>query len=91
MPKLRGCLHGGGGPEIGEVTCGWSPHLTCKRDQIKMRAYMDSGLPHLPGVLHLHVNRPLMNANRLLNQSKTYFQAFFYEEYTGRIQRDQTK
>ena len=52
---------------------------------------MDSGLPHLPGVLHLRVNRPLMNANRLLNQSKTYFQAFFYEEYTGRIQRDQTK
>ena len=22
------CLHGGGGPQVGEVTCGGSPHLT---------------------------------------------------------------
>ena len=61
---VRACLHGGGGPQIGEVTCGGSPHLSCKRDQIKMRDYMDrrvthqSGLPHLPGVPQLHVNRP---------------------------------
>ena len=27
--------------QIGEVTCGGSPHLSCKRHQIKMRAYMD--------------------------------------------------
>ena len=40
--KLRACLHGGGGPQIGEVTCGGSPHLSCKRDQIKMKDYMDS-------------------------------------------------
>ena len=52
------------GPPLGEVTCGGSPHLSCKRDQIKMRDYVDrrvthqSGLPHLPGVLQLHVNRP---------------------------------
>ena len=39
--KLRACLHGGGGPQIGEVTCNGSPHLSCKRDQIKMRDYMD--------------------------------------------------
>ena len=39
--KLRACLHGGGGPQIGEVTCGGSPHLSCKRDQIKVRDYMD--------------------------------------------------
>ena len=32
---------GGGGPQTGEVTCGGSPHLSCKRDQIKMRNYMD--------------------------------------------------
>ena len=63
---LRACLHGGGGPQIGEVTCGGSPHLSCKRDQIKMRDYVDrrvthqSGLPHLPEVPHLHVNRPLV-------------------------------
>ena len=34
---LRACFHGGGGPQIGEVTCGGSPHLSCKRDQLKMR------------------------------------------------------
>ena len=38
---FRACLHGGGGPQIGVVTCGGSPHLSCKRDQIKMRHYMD--------------------------------------------------
>ena len=32
---------GGGDPQIGEVTCGGSPHLTCKRDQIKIGDYMD--------------------------------------------------
>ena len=61
---IRACLHGGGGPQVGEVKYGGSPHLSCKRDQIKMRDYMDrrvthqSRLPHLPGVPHLHVNRP---------------------------------
>ena len=39
--RLRACLHGGGGPQIGEVTCGGSPHLSCKRDQIKMRDYVE--------------------------------------------------
>ena len=38
---LRACLHEGGGPQIGKVTCGRSPHLSCKRDQIKMRDYID--------------------------------------------------
>jgi len=50
---LRACLHGGGGPQEGEVTrlggvtllsvqsLIWSPHLSCKRDQIKIRDYMD--------------------------------------------------
>ena len=40
-PILRACLHGGGGPYIGEVKCGGSSHLSCKRDQVKMRDYMD--------------------------------------------------
>ena len=31
-----------GGPQVGEVTCGGLPHLTCKRDHIKMRDNMDS-------------------------------------------------
>ena len=26
---------------MGEVTCGGSPHLSCKRDQIEMSDYMD--------------------------------------------------
>ena len=39
--SLRACLHGGEGPQIGEVTCVASPHLSCKRDQIKMRDDMD--------------------------------------------------
>ena len=44
--SFRACLHGGGGgPQVGEVTCGRSPHLSWKRDQIKMRDYMAGGLP----------------------------------------------
>ena len=38
---LRARLHEGGGPQIGEATCGGSPHLSCKRDQIKMRDFVD--------------------------------------------------
>ena len=38
---LRACLHGGGGPQIDVVTCGGSPHLSCNRNRIKMRYYMD--------------------------------------------------
>ena len=39
--SLRTCLHGGGGPQVGEVKYGGSPHLSCKRDEMKMRDYMD--------------------------------------------------
>ena len=39
--RLKACLHGGGGPQIGEVTFGGSPHLSCEHDRIKMRDYMD--------------------------------------------------
>ena len=39
--RFRACLHGGEGPQIGEVTCGGSPRLSCKRDQINMRGYID--------------------------------------------------
>ena len=50
--RLRACLHQGWGPQIGEVTCGGSPHLSCKCDQIKMRDYMDRQVtpPKLAGV-----------------------------------------
>ena len=39
--SFRASVHGGGGPQVGEVTCGGSPHLSCKRDKIKMRDYID--------------------------------------------------
>ena len=38
---LRAPLHGGGGPQVGEVDYDRSPHLSCKRDQIEMRDCMD--------------------------------------------------
>ena len=40
---------------------GGSPHLSCKRDQVIWTGGLPylSELPHLPGVPHLHVNRPL--------------------------------
>ena len=56
--RFKACLRIGEGPQVGEVTCGGSPHPSCKRDQIIMRDY----IPHLPGVSHLHVNRPLARA-----------------------------
>ena len=39
--RFRACLHGGGRPQAGEVKCGVSPRLSCKRYQNKMRDYMD--------------------------------------------------
>ena len=56
--RLRACLHRSGGAQIGEVTCGGSPHLLCTCDQIKREIIRTGGLPHLPGIPHLHVNRP---------------------------------
>ena len=38
---IRACLYEGGGPQVGEVTWGGLPYLTCKRDHIKMRDYVD--------------------------------------------------
>ena len=49
---IRACLHGGGGPQVGEVTCGGSPHLSCKHDQIKVRACLHGvGDPGLVGLV----------------------------------------
>ena len=41
LANLRVCLHEARGSQVGEVTRGGSPHLSCKRDQIKKRDYMD--------------------------------------------------
>ena len=67
---LRAHLHGGGGPQEGEAihlsmqSLMWSVHLSCKHDKVKWMIIWTGGLPnlsglhHLSGVLHLHVNRP---------------------------------
>ena len=57
--KLWACLHGGWGPEVGEVACSGSPHLSSV-DVIKLKwdIIWTGRLLHLPGVPHLHVNRP---------------------------------
>ena len=47
-----------GGPQVGEVTYGGSPRLTCKRDHIKMRYYLDRRATSPIWVPHIHVNRP---------------------------------
>ena len=39
--SIRAWLHEGGGPQVSELTRGGSPRLTCKRDHIKMKDYMD--------------------------------------------------
>ena len=57
---FRVCLHGGAGPQIGEVTRGGSPDLSCKRDKIYMRDYMDRRVTSPTWGPHLHVNSPLV-------------------------------
>ena len=57
--QFRACLHGRGGPLIGEVTCGVSTHLSCKRDQIKMRDYMDRRVTLSPQVTSPILGPPL--------------------------------
>ena len=59
-PRLRGLP----GLVDRATRLGWSPHLSCKRDQLKWEILRTgglshlTGLPHLPGVPHLHVNKP---------------------------------
>ena len=73
---LRAWLHEGGGPQVGEVTRGKSPHLTCKRDHIKMRDYMDKRVTSTTWVPHLHVNRPLYGSK--VRSIKTLYVAFCF-------------
>ena len=59
-----------GGPQLGEVTCGGSPHLTCKHDQIKIRDYMERRVTP-----HKRVTSPTLGPpppfKQALNGSKT--------------------
>ena len=56
---LRACLPGGGGPRVGEVTCRGSPRLTCKRDHIKMKNYMNRRVIPPKGVISPTRSPPL--------------------------------
>ena len=63
-PYFRACLHGGGGPQEGEVTRlgGVTPcpyNLSFWFDHVNMIGGVTRHmLPHLAGVPHVHVNRP---------------------------------
>ena len=73
---LKACLHGAGGPLVGEVTCGGSPHLSCKREQIWTGGLPHlSGLPHPPGVPHLQVTRPHVRYRLNFSSFHIYFSA----------------
>ena len=58
ISRLRARLHGVGEPHEGEVTRlhdKWGDNM---RDCGDRRVPHPSGLPHLPWVPHLHVNKP---------------------------------
>ena len=56
---LRACLPEGGGSQVGEVTCRGSPRLTCKRDHIKMKNYLDRRVTPPKGVISPTWSPPL--------------------------------
>ena len=44
---LRACLHGGGGPQVGEVKYGESPHLSLVNViKLKLEIIMNRRVPH---------------------------------------------
>ena len=91
MSDLRACLHEGGGPHIGaEVTCGGSPHLSCKHDQIKMRDYMDTRVTPPPwGTMRIwsyfHVNLRNINDKYYYLQGEGALSKVLYREAPPRI------
>ena len=57
---LRGCLNGGGGPQVGEVTCGGSPHLSSPCSFIKFDKIKQNS------ILKLFSNQKLIGNENLL-------------------------
>ena len=58
--------------EVGKVTCGGSPHPSCKRDQIKMRDSMDRRVTQPNRVSKQALKRTTVsNATFLLSQRKS--------------------
>ena len=72
--SIRACLHGGGGPQVSEVTRGGSPRLTCKRDHIKMRDNIDRGVTQPK-----RVTSPTWAPQTPCKQALTRFYIFFEE------------
>ena len=68
--SLRTCLHGGGVPQVGEKTCGGSPHLSCKRDQIKVRDYMDRRVTPPPCKQALKLTEGLVTSRKIHKLAK---------------------
>ena len=70
--------HLGGLPGTADrVTClAGGPHFSCESNRQLKRVYMTRWLPHrgggshLPGVPHLHVNRPLFSMQKLCREQK---------------------
>ena len=58
---------------MGEVTCGVSPHLHCKRDQIIMRDYMDRRVTSPSWVPPARCKQALRLANQQLCTCITLF------------------
>ena len=57
--------------QAGEVTCGGSPHLSCKRGQIKMRDYMDKRVTQPERVTSPTWGPPPPCTQALINGRKT--------------------
>ena len=84
--RFRACLHGGRGPQVGEVTrYRWSNPL------VHIISHMIGGvtrhvLSHLSGVLHLHVNRLLDWKNNNFARASRFFVRFL--AVVPRLQRE---
>ena len=79
---FRACLHEGGGPQVGEVTWGGLPHLTCKRDHIKMRDYMDRRVTPPKRVTSPTWGTPISCKQALRDYSKLTVNSFVMENVT---------
>ena len=75
--KSRARLHGGGGPQTGEVTCDGSPHLSCKLDQIKTRTL----LQRHPLSLAWRLDRKMRRRLILHETGFTWLKVFFFTSY----------
>ena len=75
--RFRACLHGGGGPQVREInhlvgvtrlsieSLIWSPHPSCKRNQIKMRDEMGRRV-----TLPKHVTSPTWGTHNHVNRTR---------------------